>query len=266
MRTALTATVLLAMGCKPPEPAPTELDELAHFFLAQVHEQEHERILEGAANLVTWFEEAGLQGAEPAGGTLTDLEQAEVDALEELRWSPDPELCAGVYVISELSCDLDTAADIGLEPNQLEVFTDSYKSYERTWDTDPDCYVDGTCDAVDWSSVIEDNFVGSYGAMTYEVVVKLRRSRDEDGQPQVVLVRSVMPEIADEDVGVGGFEQSYHIEAYIAQGGGTLHLYGLWNHGWLSGVDDDADVWPNQYLDGLLDFEETLEALCVDGW
>ena len=246
MRALLPTLALLSLGCKPPEPAPTELDELAHFFLAQVHEQEHERIVEGAANLEAWFQGSGFAGAGPSGGTVSDLTQAEVDALDELRWSPDPEPCAGVYAVSELSCDLDLAAAISLEPNQLEVFVGNYRAYERNWDTEPDCYVDGSCDAVDWTSVIQDNFVGSYGDMTYEMVVKLRRTRDQQDQPSVMLIRSVMPEVASEDVGVGGFEQSYNIEVYLRRDSGLLHFYALWNHGFLSGIDDDADVWPNQ--------------------
>jgi len=266
MRASLPVLVLLVVGCKPPDPAPTELDDLVHFFLAQVDDQEHERILEGADNLEAWFDASGLAGGGPAGGTLSDLSQAEVDTLGELSWSPDPEPCAGVYAVSELSCDLDTAVAISLEPNQLEVFVDNYKAYDRTWDSEPECYVDGSCDGVDWTSLIEDNFVGSYGEMSYEMVVKLRRSRDEDGAPRAMLIRSVMPDVATEDVGIGGFEQSYHVEVYQQHDGGLLYLYGMWSHGWMSGVDDDADLWPNQYLEGLIEFEEQLEDVCVNGW
>jgi hypothetical protein len=267
MRAVLPALASLVLGCRPPDPAPVELDDLTHFFLAQVHEQEHERIVEGTANLLAWYADSGLAGGGPAGGMLSDLSQAEVDALEELVWSPDPEPCAGVYAVSELSCDLDSAAAISLEPDQLEVFVDNYKAYDRVWDSEPGCYVDGSWDAVDWTSTIEDNFVGTYGEMVYQMVVKLRRSRDDEGAPAAMLIRSVMPDVAQEDVGVGGFEQSYHVEVYAPrQGGGLLHLYGMWSHGWMSGIDDDADLWPNQYLEGLLDFELQLEELCVNGW
>ncbi len=251
-----------------PDPAPTELDDLAHFFFAQADVQEHERIVEGADNLRTWFDANADSDDFTTGGVLSDLTQDAVDALDELEWSPDPELCAGVFVVSQLSCDLDSAAAISLEPNQTDVFEGNYKSYERTWDSDPDCYVDGSCDAVDWTSLIEDNFVGGYGEMFYEMVVKMRRSRDEDHEPAALLVRSVMPEIAEEDVGFGGFEQSYHIEAYVPQasGDGLLHFYGMWSYGWAFESEHDDTLWFDQYLAGLEDFEEQLEDLCVNGW
>jgi hypothetical protein len=248
-------TALLAAGCRPPDPAPVTLDDLAHLFLAQVGLQVHARIVAGGDDLEAWFERAGLDG-EPTGGTLTDLTQAEVDAIEELRWRPDPAPCAGVYVISQLSCDLGRAADIALEPDQLALFEGSHEAYERTWDNDPGCYADGTCDAVDWHALIEDDLV-MYD-ISYEMVVRLRRSRDEADTPAALLVRSVMPEPAAEEVDSGGFEQSYHLEAYVPRGDGTLHLYAMWRYGWIWGSD--------QYLDGLLDFEAQLEDLCVDGW
>jgi hypothetical protein len=266
MRPSPPTLLFLLAGCKMPEPAPTELDELVHFFFAQTDEQEHERIVEGAENLVAWYE-ANAVGEQPVtGGVISDLSQERIDALEELEWSPDPSLCAGVFVISQLSCDLDSAAAISLEPEQTEVFEGNYKSYERSWDSDPDCYVDGRCDGVDWTSLIEDNFVGGYGEMFYRMVVKMRRSRDEDGQPAALLIRSVMPEIAQEEVGFGGFEQSYHIEAYAPNRAGLVHLYGMWSYGWAFESDHDDKMWFDQYLAGLEDFEEQLEQLCVHGW
>jgi hypothetical protein len=266
MRALPPIALLLVVGCKMPDPAPTELDELVHFFFSQTDDQEHERILEGADNLVAWYQSnAGSEDA-VTGGVISDLSQAQIDALEELEWEPDPSLCAGVFVVSQLSCDLDSAAAISLEPNQTEVFEGNYQSYDRTWDSDPDCYVDGSCDGVDWTSIIEDNFVGNLGEMFYTMVVKMRRSRDEDGVPSALLIRSVMPDVAEEDVGFGGFEQSYHLEAYVPNGAGLIHLYGMWSYGWAFESEHDDKMWFDQYLAGLEDFEVQLEDLCVNGW
>jgi len=265
MRPPTLVFCLTAASCKRPDPAPTDLDDLAHFFLAQTDLQEHERIVEGAANLLAWYDASGLAGQGPSAGTLTDLAQEEVDAIEELNWAPDPRPCAGVFAISEISCEFAAVEAMNLEPNQTEVFEGNYESYVRTWESDPGCFEAGTCDALDWSSVIEDNFVFSY-EMTYTMYVRMRRSRDEGGAPAALLIRSVMTDPAEEDVDFGGFEQSYHIEVYVPRAEGLLHLYGMWSYGWISGSDPDSDFWPNRYADGLLEFEEQLEGLCVDGW
>ncbi len=266
MRALPLTLLILVFGCKMPDPAPTELDDLAHFFMAQTHEQDHDRIIEGADNLRAWFDANTGADEITTGGYLTDLTLEEVDALDEMEWSPDPALCAGVFVVSRLSCALDEAAAISLEPNQLEVFEGNYQAYDREFDTDPDCYPTGECDAVDWTSIIEDNFVAGIGEMFYEVKVKLRRSRDEAGDPGAMLVRSIMPAAAEEDVNSGGFEQSYHIEAYVPQGSGALHMYGMWSYGWFLESDPDDNIWFDQYLGGLEDFEKQLEDLCVNGW
>ncbi len=260
--------LLLALaGCSPPDPAPTELDELAHFFLAQVHAQEHARILEGAANIALWFDEQGLSGPGAASGTLSDLSTDEVLAFEELSWEPDPTPAVGVFAISELDCPLATAEAVNLHEDQLALFPDSYRAYSRSYDDDPGCYLDGDCDAVDWVADIEDGFVGGFGTMTYQVAAKMRRSRDEAGEPGAMLVRSVMPEPAAEEYSSGGYEQSYHVGVYIPRGDSrSIHLSALWSHGWVNGVDEDADMWANQYVGGLLDFEDAMQVLCTEGW
>ncbi len=267
MRPTVCLLALLSLGCRRPDPAPTELDELLHFFMAQVDQQDHERIIEGTENLVAWYEASEEAAAgEPFGGTVSDLTQAEVDALAELKWDPDPALATGVFAVSELSCDLDAAAAIALEPDQMALFPDNYSAYERSYDTDSQCYLDDRCDAVDWTSEIEDAFLGSYGEMSYRVVVKLRRSRDEETVPRAMLVRSIMPEAAEEEVSWGGFEQGYHIEIYVPHGQGILHAYGMWSYGWASFMDEEDDPLAGQYVAGLLDFEADLERLCTEGW
>ncbi len=263
----LPLLVFLAGGCKAPDPAPIELDELAHFFFAQVHEQEHERIVEGAANLAAWFDEQGLEGPGATSGSLTDLVTTEVTAMEEMAWAPDPEPAVGVFALSELPCSLEQAEAVNLHDEQLELFPGSYKDYSRSYDGDKDCYATEDCDSLDWTAQIEDGFMGSLGSMTYRLVIKMRRSRDAEGQPAAMLVRSVMPEVAEEDYNAGGFEQSYHVGVYAPRGDGkSLHLSAMWAYGWVNGVDPDADAWANQYVEGLLDFEDTMEELCTEGW
>lgn len=87
---------LALVACKAPDAAPSDIDSLAHFFLAQAEIQDHPRIVEGGQNLVAWFDASGLDGS-PTGGTLTDLTRDELDAVPDLAWDPDPEPCAGIY-------------------------------------------------------------------------------------------------------------------------------------------------------------------------
>jgi hypothetical protein len=113
---------------------------------------------------------------------------------------------------------------------------------------------------------VEDSIAGL--PMSYGLVTRMRRFAHEDADgaaTQVVLGRNVMPAAAEENITTAGFEQSYHIEAYVPRGSNqTLHLYGLWNYGYIEGVDDDVAFWPNQYLDGLIEWDERIQELCIE--
>jgi len=82
-----------------------------------------------------------------------------------------------------------------------------------------------------------------------------------------VLARNYMPAAAVEDVEGAGFEQSYHIETFVPRGADrTLHLYALWNHGFLEDIPDDVPFWADQYAEGLVDWDERIQELCIEGF
>lgn len=251
---------LLLAACARPEPAPTNLDALAHFFLAQGEIQDHDRIVEGGRNLVAWFQAAGLDGT-PSGGTLSDLTREEALAVSDLSWDADPEPCAGVYEVALSPCTMEQAAAVNLVEDQSLLFPDHYETYHRTWGNDPSCWEDG-CDAVDWVSDVVEEVSGGIATLTYRFVVRMRQSR-EDGDPSVLLLRTVLPEPAVVDTSAATFEQSYHAEVFVPYGEGTLHLYALWNAISLLGGDTDGSFWSNQYVEGLADYEAELVGACA---
>lgn len=260
---ALLLAPLFMAACRGPDLAPEELDDLVHFFLAQAGVQDHEAIGQGADNLEAWFDSSVEVVGGQASGALTPLVQSEVQDFDELEWDPDPADADGVYVLTELDCAMDAAMEVMLEPAQAEMFPAVYEAYEREFDTDPDCFIPGSCDGVDWHCWVEDKFLTS--TMTYECRAILRRSwHGDDGEQQAVLLRSMMPEPAVEDVEAGGMDQSYHIQAYIPRGEAkVLHLYAVWNNGWFANIGEDGDFWSNLYLDGLLEYDDRLLELCV---
>ncbi len=261
------ALLLLAVGCRPPLPeAPTKMDDLIHFFHQNVDSPDPLHVGAGAENLDAWFDASPAVEDGWASGAVSDLSEDEVGLLAEMTWAPDPTLAVGVYIATVVDCSLDQMMEIYLEPDQLSLFPGNYDAYERFFDSDPDCFADGTCDLVEWHSEVEDSIVGL--SMAYGLVTDMRRFEyeDDDGEAtQVVLGRNYMPAPAEESVAAGGFEQSYHIEAYVPRGAGqTLHLYGLWNHGFLDGVSEEAPFWENQYKDGLVEWDERIQELCTE--
>lgn len=261
------ALLLLAGGCRPALPdAPTKLDKMIHFFHQNLDSDDPLSVGATAENFDRWFDTTDKVEDGWASGSVSGLSEDEVAQLEEMTWQPDPTLAVGVYIATVVDCSLEQMMEIYLEPDQLSLFPDNYDAYERFFDSDPACFSDGSCLQVDWHSDVEDSIVGL--AMTYGLVTRMKRFEyeDDDGETtQVVLGRNVMPSPAEENVGAGGFEQSYHIEAYLPRGTGqTLHLYGLWNHGFLEGVSEEAPFWENQYKDGLVEWDERIQELCTE--
>lgn len=257
----LLALPLLA-GCSAPAAAPSDLDDLVHFFLAQVPDSDDALVLEGMAHLEDRYLEQ-LDEAEEGylSGSVSDLSLDEVVDLDLLLWEPDPLRATGAYILGELPCSVEEALEIYLEPDQLALFPDAYVGYERTWEGDPVCLGTGTCTHADWTSWIEDSLAGF--ATSYHLLNQFRRVEAEDGALSFI-GRAAMPEPAQESISAASFEQSYHLEVFAPRpGGGSLHLYANWNHGTLTGVSDDAPLWSSQYIDGLLEWDGWAADFCT---
>ncbi len=250
--------------CAAPDAAPSALDDLVHFFLAEVPNTDDALVHEGMLNLEERFLEQ-LEVAETTDGFLTgsvtDLSLDEVQALQMMNWEPDPLRATGVLILRELPCTLQHALELYLQDDQLSLFPDAYKDYERTWEEDPACLGTGACTHAGWTSWIEDSLAGF--ATSYHLTNEWRRVEGEDGTVAFT-GRAAMPEPAEESINAASFEQSYHLEVFTPRPGGqTLHLYANWNHGTLAGVSDDADIWSKQYIDGLLEWDEWMAAHCT---
>jgi hypothetical protein len=264
---------LIVAGCEspydeaPPE-APPELDDLIHFFLQNIDGDDATLVGDGAQNLADWYEADSSVVDGLASGTVSAITGAELAQFEDMTWEPDPSLVTGVYSVKAIGCSFEQMIDVFLEPDQKGLFPATYTDYEREFDSDPDCFDDETCDQLDYHSTNTTELALSI-EMTYDMHTRLKRFRYADAgaaDTQVVLVRNVMPEPAVEDIEDAGYEQSYHIEAHLPWGSSqTLHLYGLWNYGYLEGIDEDVEFWGNEYLNGLLELDDDLEALCAEG-
>jgi len=249
--------------------APGELDELIHLFFGSVDQGDAGLVVAAGDNLVSWFETDDAVTDGLATGQVSDLTDEEIAELEHLLWEPDPEDAIGVYTLQVVGCSLEQMVDVYIEPDQMALFPDTYVGYDRTFDSDPACFDDGSCDQLDYHSTNTTTLALDI-PMTYEMYTRLKRYRGGPASgvgDEVLLARNVMPEPAVEDVDDAGYEQSYHIEAHVPWGGGrTLHLYALWNHGYIENTDPDAPFWPEQYVTGLLDLDEDLGELCANGW
>jgi len=253
-------------ACTPLEPAPTDLNELLHFFLQHYSEGDDALIGEASVNTINWFDEQ-LEGEETAG-SVSVLSKDEVSALG-LSADTDLSNLIGVFHFVEQQCSVTELEELYFFEDQMILFPDNYEDYARTYGDSRECFADGSCNLVDWMLHINDSLLGQ--SMVYDLSSGLRRvvgQQDAQGNElSILLSRTWMPEpaIIGQGEGAAFFDQSYQIELFVSPVGQStsLHLYGLWNSGGLDGLSSDPAFWENQYLDGIVEWDERLDLLCA---
>lgn len=250
----------LVLACKSVDPAPSDLDELTHFFYLEFDSEDEARLLDGIDNLqAAWDREGNI-----AGG-VTGVDEAHREAV---GMSPKADFSAiyGVFEIVERSgCSADELGELYLYDDQESLFPGKYDDYGRSYDGNQGCFRKGDCDRAEYEVSIAQNIIGK--ALDYEMVIQLRRLRDEQGDTAAVFVRSYMPSparVGGDTDGPNGFDQTYQIEVLVPQKASRhIHHYAAWNSGRLVGFGPEAeDFWSQRYLSAVEDWNDSLDLLC----
>lgn len=259
---------LPAAACRQVEPAPTELEDLMHFFFLEFDSEDEERLQEGVDNLLAW--QASDGSAEGSTGSLGVL-GAEAKEAVGLDGDLSDEWLKGVFeLVPREGCTAREHGDIYAFHDQPELFPGQYDGYSRTYHTEVECYRDQSCEEAEWSAHIEGNVGLAKG--TYDYVVQLRDLQSTSGET-ITMTRAWLPEPAvvgdeeaEEDPEQEGtfFDQSYSIEVFAPLAGDSLHLYALWNSAGHPLFSPDNEFWERQYLKGVEDWNDRLDELCTE--
>ncbi len=253
--------MLLGAGCRNVEPAPEDLDGLAHWYLDTFWEAEASAVIEATQQ---YDAAAGGRVAASDGawerGSLTDLTPDEILPLDFDGDAPDPALAAGFYLLDAFDCTLPALDDVLIALNQDELYEGWYEAYDRTYTTDEAVYLSGETDLVRWHIDIENKLLNTpfderlHGALRYH--------QAESGEAAIVQL-TWMPTPAVFEQGDKVFAQDYQIEVYYeASPGRVSHLYGLWREVQAAGFTAESDAFVNTVLNNLEDWDETTGQLC----
>ena len=167
MRTILPLVFLCSLACTPPPPAPTELEELcAYIFSHQMdgldeddssHGSDPEaQLVEGLENLKDWLDqdlEATLEGY-----TVDSLSSDMVSEFDESGRGADHLL--GAAVATESDYCTERMVEALVTDDQSVIWEDNYKTFERTYTTDPSCFPTRECTWVEGQSYGESSWAG----------------------------------------------------------------------------------------------------------
>lgn len=252
--------LLAAAACAPPaEPAPDDVDGLAHWLWNNGDGADDAAIVAAAANVHAAVDGDVLRA--PARGTLADLTAAELAVVD--MQDRDPSNAQGLFYAGVVGCSIEQLADILTDPAQDELFPDVYDAYERALDGDRAAFLAGEADGLTWTTTYTATLIASpYDATTRG---SLRRARvDGDERSPTLVARTHMPAPAVFADDANSFPLDFQIESYHPRADDeTVHLYGIWRELHVGEFSTDDDVVIGFILDALVQFDEKTTELCA---
>ncbi len=263
-RSILPALFLLALGCKPPPEAPTELDDLSA-YLFRNWETEEEGVLEvGMFNLQQHFAAVDLDvDYQDLSYQITNLATDDLVGVNPPDGA-DPADCLGVGLVAGSAFTPEEHTQAIIQADQTEIEPNSRDKYDRIFlePTDPTCFPTRECLVLRTNNdLIKKN---SLMEIPYEMIKDFRWVElSEDGQPGTdrwgILARTWIEERGVGESGNNTIEQSYSIDVFLpgAHGGwGAYRYMGLWSES--TGTVSDPETIMNVTLWGMDDlFDET---------
>lgn len=287
----LAALALVALGCKPPPPAPEGLQSSLTYLFREFY-NEDEYIGAGLTGFMDWFDADG----DELLGEQADMENVgefTLDYLSEDDIAALPvegeyvlEHAPGVVALSELACDWKQVESYLVRTDQDLVFGE-FDTYDRTFVSSRQSFEDATTDSsfeavieplaepysqpelgeLEASVLLTDNAVSSTElgiTMEFPMLINMRHGvYDVQGEDmEALLILSWMPERAEADNERDSIEQSYSIELDLARPGGkTLRLMASWLQ--IEGTfGHDSDVVKVMGVNKNLDGSKRLVDIC----
>lgn len=250
----LAVAFLLSAGCNV-DPAPEDLDGLAHWFWQHLDDEEPEELQEGAVNLFEALEGESFEG--PLFGTISTLSAEELDLVGHGDEST-AELY-GVLMANDMDC-----STAGLEyqiyaPNQAEMHPSTYVSYDREFTSDREAYEAREADWIEWQSrYVVEGLGANYSATINGWLRYVAELPDHELGGPLLVARGVLDEPAPfGDSEERGIFQDYQLEIYFPMGPQrTMHVYAIWREMvYLSSATFGDDAVQDLVLEGLYDWD-----------
>lgn len=254
--------LLLLAACGHVEPAPEDLDGLAHWMWEKYATSSDEELAVAVGNL-----DAAIGTlTEPRTGGLSDLTASEQGTVT-LAEPQDPADATGMFVLDTLPCTLDQADRIAYDLDQDVLYEDVYDSYHREYTSDLDAYTTRQDPFLSWHSTIGATVLGN--SYVEEVEGGLRWSEPVPAAPlgPFLLARAFLAEPAVFENDAASFRQDYQLELfYERDAGSVIHAWFLWREmDYGAGLDTNNEDIVALMLNKLEEWDEHTAAICDDG-
>ena len=260
-----SALLLVSLfGCRDIEPAPEDLDGLAHYLWQHMDDDTPEALAEGIVNLHAAMGADAL--AEVQDGSLSALDGEEVALVGKDASGADA--LAGIYILDVVHCGVAELEAQTYATDQDVLHPGTYVSYDRVYTSDLQAYQARQTEWLRWVSTYEvEGFGANYSASIDGSMRYLDALATEGATPAgpAFLSRGVLVEAAwFDDDGDRGIYQDYQLEVYWERAPAeTVHVYVIWREMvYLGSADFNSEAVQGFVIDGLLDWDADAEVLC----
>ena len=225
---------MLTLGCKPPPPAPTELEELCAYIFSHItdgleedeqsgfgNREPEAQLVEGLENLKDWLDvdlEDTLEGY-----TVESLSSDMIQEFDQSGRGADHLLGAAVATESDFCSE--RLVEALVTDDQSEIWADNYAVFERTYTSDPSCFPTKECTWLEGQSYGESSWAG---LIDIESLSNVQFRWVETSYGWMMVQRSWLASPADVSWdGVDVFGQ-YFVAVVIPDGERTIRMQSTW--------------------------------------
>ncbi len=235
MRLSLAAVALFAVtaACTPLPEAPTDLGELSLYLFANFDDEDPLVMVSGMANLLQFMEDFEAE-TELGGESDEEARSWQLPIMEEENWGGAPhweganpwdQLPVALAYRSAYTGD-DHAPLIGLA-DQTPLESESSQAYDRTLDTDWECWLAQDCDKLETTNAIHRNSSGVLEVI-YTAYKDYRWVELPDDGGMAVVARSWLTEQYNDVSAAHHMDFFSNMEVTIPSGDSTIRYNALW--------------------------------------
>jgi|JI10StandDraft_1071094.scaffolds.fasta_scaffold291204_2 hypothetical protein len=263
MSLRLVPLIVALAACKAAEEAPDDLVEGATYTLGEAatyafsgFDGDEAELVVALLDLEAAMGELDVDVSNPKDRAYT-LDKLTESQMGGATMPPEADPAEQIATLVLGRSDHDVAANetIVAEPNQVCIESNTTVYYARTYTTDLDCFVDGTCDLVRSTNEVRKENALAKG--WYDLFKDFRRVDLGDGRTALV-ARSWIAEKFLGDNGNAEFAQTFTAEIWIPDGETSLRAYAMWAE---INIGLGDDIMQNVIIDGV---DEGMEN--ADGW
>ena len=188
---------------------------------------------------------------------------------DEIAWTEldnDPSEAPGLFLANQYDCDIETLQEILTAPNQGDLHTGVYDSYDRDYEQNRGDFLDGEGDRLLWqTSYSATPTVTQYSATTSSGVRRAVLEGDDFSGPFAIIQGTVLREPADFGDAADDhfFTQDYQLEVFYPRDGRIHHFYGMWRQMQVGSFGVHDEIFINFTLDALIQWDKQNEDLCA---